>query len=526
MFFAKDRVAAHGCDSDHPEDSVMQKARNGVVILVVLAAAAGNTAAGVAVPNVVGLTQAEADTAIADAGLAVGTITEGHGASVPAQRVMRQDPVPGTPVASGSAVNIVVSVGWYREDPVWPWGTNPGTGAEVMSLREAQFAIRDNTGASLFPAPYIFFPSYLDPDTGDANGDSWIIMEPLSFSVSGNGWADCAFELVLIEEALRDTTLDIPAHDGYAGLSHQQVLHALNVNAEQFEADLGAYWGMLCDQWNGWPQVMLTHMLFGTGDTVFSDYQGDPAAPNRIDASGSAGFIKMVVFALGKTGALNNAVIDLDKYARMPGFFAANDDADGDGAVNSCEHRWVVEDFPAETAQDMYALWALDPDKTPAACYCAQTSCGLRIVAQSPDATYHSGESMTLFVEAADSTGPITYAWDKDGTPIENADEGTYSKTNLAPEDSGTYRCTVTDTAKWLEATDAMEAVKPGQFTRQRDASKATVAAFIVVQVLPKVALPAGTAVAAGVLTGIVLALGGLAAGRCGCHSGRRAHHR
>jgi hypothetical protein len=67
--------------------------------------------APVTVPHVVGLTQAAAEAAIAGAGLVVGTVTTAHSATVPAGHVISQDPVDGTSVAPGSAVDLVVSLG-------------------------------------------------------------------------------------------------------------------------------------------------------------------------------------------------------------------------------------------------------------------------------------------------------------------------------------------------------------------------------------------------------------------------------
>jgi len=67
--------------------------------------------AQVAVPNVVGLTQAAATTAITGAGLVLGTVTTASSNAVPAGNVISESPVAGTMVSSGSAVNLVVSSG-------------------------------------------------------------------------------------------------------------------------------------------------------------------------------------------------------------------------------------------------------------------------------------------------------------------------------------------------------------------------------------------------------------------------------
>ncbi len=66
---------------------------------------------GPVVPNVVGLMQAAAQTAITSAGLTVGTVTTSTSATVPIGRVISQTPASGTSVTAGSAVNLVVSLG-------------------------------------------------------------------------------------------------------------------------------------------------------------------------------------------------------------------------------------------------------------------------------------------------------------------------------------------------------------------------------------------------------------------------------
>ena len=63
----------------------------------------------VAVPNVVGDTQAAATTAITGAGLVVGTVTKQSSSTVPAGDVISETPAAGKLVVTGSAVNLVVS---------------------------------------------------------------------------------------------------------------------------------------------------------------------------------------------------------------------------------------------------------------------------------------------------------------------------------------------------------------------------------------------------------------------------------
>jgi hypothetical protein len=63
------------------------------------------------VPNVVGMTQVAAQSAITSAGFAVGTVTQAHSSTVPQGNVISQNPTAGTSVAKGSAVNLVISSG-------------------------------------------------------------------------------------------------------------------------------------------------------------------------------------------------------------------------------------------------------------------------------------------------------------------------------------------------------------------------------------------------------------------------------
>jgi uncharacterized repeat protein (TIGR01451 family) len=69
------------------------------------------TAAAVAVPNVVGQTQAAATTAITGAGLVLGTVTIAPSYTVASGLVISESPVAGTSVSSGSSVNLVISIG-------------------------------------------------------------------------------------------------------------------------------------------------------------------------------------------------------------------------------------------------------------------------------------------------------------------------------------------------------------------------------------------------------------------------------
>ena len=67
--------------------------------------------APVVVPNVVGLADSAARSALTGAGLAVGTVTTQSSATVPAGQVLSELPAAGASVARGTAVNLVESSG-------------------------------------------------------------------------------------------------------------------------------------------------------------------------------------------------------------------------------------------------------------------------------------------------------------------------------------------------------------------------------------------------------------------------------
>jgi len=66
---------------------------------------------GVLVPNVVGMTQANANSTITGAGLTLGNITQAYSNTVPAGSVISQNPSAGTQVPPGSSVDMAVSLG-------------------------------------------------------------------------------------------------------------------------------------------------------------------------------------------------------------------------------------------------------------------------------------------------------------------------------------------------------------------------------------------------------------------------------
>lgn len=101
-----------------PTGAVPQAERQAVIYLYsgILAVAP------VAVPNVVGETQAAATTDITNAGLVLGTVTSQYSDSVAAGLVISQLPTAGTLVSLGSSVSIVLSLGPQPVDADQPSG--------------------------------------------------------------------------------------------------------------------------------------------------------------------------------------------------------------------------------------------------------------------------------------------------------------------------------------------------------------------------------------------------------------------
>jgi PASTA domain-containing protein len=102
---------------------------------VALVVSLGPAPVTVLVPNVVGLAQAAAQSALTGAGLGLGTVTSANSATVPAGVVISQNPASGASVTQGSAVALVVSLG--------PAAAGPAVDAKVFS---------DGTGVRTTPA--------------------------------------------------------------------------------------------------------------------------------------------------------------------------------------------------------------------------------------------------------------------------------------------------------------------------------------------------------------------------------------
>lgn len=98
-------VAAGSVISQTPNGATQAAVGTSVNLVV------SNGPAPVTVPSVTGLTQAAATTAITNASLVVGTLTQQSSSTVPSGSVISQSPAAGQSVAPGTGVNLVVSTG-------------------------------------------------------------------------------------------------------------------------------------------------------------------------------------------------------------------------------------------------------------------------------------------------------------------------------------------------------------------------------------------------------------------------------
>ncbi len=80
------------------------------------------------VPDVVGMAQADAESAITAVGLSVGMISAGHSDTVPEGHIISQDPAAGTSAAEGFEVELLISLGPVVCDPVAHWKFDDGSG--------------------------------------------------------------------------------------------------------------------------------------------------------------------------------------------------------------------------------------------------------------------------------------------------------------------------------------------------------------------------------------------------------------
>jgi len=149
----------------------------------------------VTVPNVVGDTQAAAESAITAAGLTVGTEPRAYSSSVPSGQVISETPVAGTPELPGTAVALVISEGPQTFSvsgqislvngvgPLVGANVSLGSGLTATTDQYGDFTI-DNVPSSA--TPYTLTPSFTFPAGSDPTDSSVFYPASQSLTVSGS----------------------------------------------------------------------------------------------------------------------------------------------------------------------------------------------------------------------------------------------------------------------------------------------------------------------------------------------------
>ena len=142
------------------------------------------------VPNVVGVPQAAATTAITAVGLTVGTVTQASSGTVPVGSVISQNPTAGTSVSAGTAVNLVVSAAAAYPVSVTVSGLISGASVTVLdngadsltfqSNATQQFAVKLAVNA----AYSVTVSSQPTLEACTVTGGSGQIIGPVSVSIS------------------------------------------------------------------------------------------------------------------------------------------------------------------------------------------------------------------------------------------------------------------------------------------------------------------------------------------------------
>ena len=170
----------------------------------------------ITVPNVVGMTQADAQAAIGTAQLVVGTVTEEYSDTVPGGNVISQDPAAGTSVPIGSAVNLVVSLGQQGEASIETiLSTSIITEEDDEGSVKVTCLVKDGSGNIIEPPPAVTITT----TASDAN----IADNTISFPTSGIFDITCTAEVdgATISDTKEITVINDLIDPLFAGLSNK-----------------------------------------------------------------------------------------------------------------------------------------------------------------------------------------------------------------------------------------------------------------------------------------------------------------
>ncbi len=286
----------------------------------------------VAVPNVVGLTQAAGESAILAANLTVGAVTTANSDTVPAGQVISQNPLAGASVPPGTAVALVISLGPLRA--IVP---------NLIGLTQLQ------AQSALFQAQLLLgevvaqnHPSAPPGEIFTQNPSPGTVLDPglaVDFTVSaGASVSDGAFPEVTIHSPAPDAQLtsltDIIATITDANLSfyHVHIARSDKVNPNDIAADDPDY------QLIAEGSANVSNAVIGTFDPSALESDSYVIRVKAMDQGGliTAKVVTVSVPASAKAGQFSLEFIDLSvplvgipiQVVRRYNSFQANDQGD------------------------------------------------------------------------------------------------------------------------------------------------------------------------------------------------------
>ncbi len=265
-------------------------------------------------------------------------------------------------------------------------------------------------------------------ETVDINGPVDVEAE---IPVSPNGILDGQFELALLALVLNDTTFNLN------GLTHDAAWTAFETthgNLEDLVWDIlgaindGQYEGVVRGLAPHLPSL-ISYMLSGyvcLGDSSF--FETIEGLLQLIDPDDLGDF----------------EIPDLDDiFEYIPGYFAANDDMDGDGATNMQEYLAFSNNGSDPAA---YLAAVINP-----AVYPETTVVQNGFKLTGPYWVEEGDRAMLSFPSGLNYTGALTQTqWSKDGSELSGENALTLTFPAVTLEDAGSYQLTIADESKGL----------------------------------------------------------------------------
>lgn len=327
----------------------------------------------------------------------------------------------------------------------------PGTAGAVVNPSPnfcgAFGQIITNSLLSLLPPEFADLINLFQPATADLNGTSVVDTneDPLLIDIHGNGILDCSAEMMILQNALSNTTLNLPG-----GLTHTMAVDAWNRNWMSLETCVGAlYASLLPSLAGGLMEIIVGYATIGDGE-----FTEDPAG--RYTVTGSAGFIQALLSVLASEGFLDPTapegiefVSNTQYWTLLPDYLGPCGDADNDGVNNINEYYGQNKSDSAYVAAALnpaVAVCGNDPNSICGSGGCATEGEGEGEGEIEPfikgGGWVEVGQPVTLTVVGA--VPPATFAWKKNGAAV-GTNSSTFSLASAVLADSGNYTCDVTD---------------------------------------------------------------------------------